>query len=167
MVCGEINAKRHTCPVSLVLSKAGTPQDRVWRHTRGKVFCCNIAAAMGTGDHAHSIIPVGTTVSVHGFRPSPFRVVTQSIYIVAEREGFVKEICLLFTIRLLCGGAYGIHGYFASGGAICRGYREGSGSGEILCRAWDDPLCQRAEMSQKRERPPGGRSNDGGGKEVR
>ena len=50
--------------------KAGTPKNRVWRHTRVNVFKNHAV------EHTGVIIPVGTTVSVHGFRPSPFSIVT-------------------------------------------------------------------------------------------
>ena len=69
-----MNAKRPTCPVGSIPSKAGTPQNRVWGHTRAKIFRCDVVAAHIA--HGGAIIPVGTTVSVHGVRPSPFRVMT-------------------------------------------------------------------------------------------
>ena len=84
-----MNAKRPTCPVGSIPSKAGTPQNRVWGHTRAKIFRCNVVAVTRAGDHAHAIIPVGTTVSVHGWLPSPFRAVTH-ITLYCSRH---KEIC--------------------------------------------------------------------------
>ena len=52
-----------------------------------------------------AIIPVGTTVSVHGLRPSPFPSLNSIfLYIVADPQGFVKEMGVLFTIRLLTKG---------------------------------------------------------------
>ena len=79
--CAEkMNAKRPTCSVGSFPSKAGTPKNRVWRHTRAKVFHCYVAADLVA--HGGAIIPVGTTVSVHGVRPSPFRVVTRYYYIL-------------------------------------------------------------------------------------
>ena len=69
---GKMNAKRPTCPVGSFPSKAGTPKNRVWRHTRAQIFTNDVAA----GTHAGAIIPVGTTVSVHGLRPSPSKVIT-------------------------------------------------------------------------------------------
>lgn len=86
---GKMNAKRPTCPVGSIPSKAGTPQDRVWGHTRAKIFRCHVVAVTRAGDHAHAIIPVGTTVSVHGWLPSPFRVVTH-IPLYCSRH---REIC--------------------------------------------------------------------------
>lgn len=84
---GKMNAKRPTCPVGSIPSKAGTPQDRVWGHTRAKIFRCHVVAVTRAGDHAHAIIPVGTTVSVHGWLPSPFRVVTHiTLYCSRHRE---------------------------------------------------------------------------------
>ena len=84
---GKMNAKRPTCPVGSIPSKAGTPQDRVWGHTRAKIFRCDVVAVTRAGDHAHAIIPVGTTVSVHGWLPSPFRVVTHiTLYCSRHRE---------------------------------------------------------------------------------
>ena len=84
-----MNAKRPTCPVGSIPSKAGTPQDRVWGHTRAKIFRCHVVAVTRAGDHAHAIIPVGTTVSVHGWLPSPFRVVTHIPLYCSRR----REIC--------------------------------------------------------------------------
>ena len=55
--------------------------------------------------HGSAIIPVGTTVSVHGLRPSPFPSLNSIfLYIVADLQGFVKEMGVLFTIRLLTKG---------------------------------------------------------------
>ena len=55
--------------------------------------------------HGSAIIPVGTTVSVHGLRPSPFPSLNSIFfYIVADPWGFVKEMGVLFTIRLLTKG---------------------------------------------------------------
>ena len=69
----KMNTKRPTCPVGSIPSKAGTPKNRVWRHTRTQIFTNDVAAAHTA--HAGAIIPVGTTVSVHGFRPSPFSII--------------------------------------------------------------------------------------------
>ena len=87
---GKMNAKRPTCPVGSIPSKAGTPQDRVWGHTRAKIFHCNVVAVTRAGVHAHAIIPVGTTVSVHGWLPSPFRVVTHITLYCSRRRGICQ-----------------------------------------------------------------------------
>ena len=82
---------------------AGTPKNRVWWHTRGKIFDYHVVAAHVARGGA--IIPVGTTVSVHGFRPSPFPSLNSIfLYIIADLRRFVKEIGVLFTIRLLTKG---------------------------------------------------------------
>ena len=96
---GKGKHKKAYLSVGSISAAAGTPKNRVWWHTRGKVFDYHVVAAHIARGSA--IIPVGTTVSVHGLRPSPFPSLNSIfLYIVADLRGFVKEMGALFTIRL-------------------------------------------------------------------
>ena len=96
----ENKRKKAYLSVGSVSDAAGTPKNRVRWHTRGKILNYHVVAVHTARGSA--IIPVGTTVSVHGLRPSPFPSLNSIFpYIVADPCRFVKEMGVLFTIRLL------------------------------------------------------------------
>ena len=66
---GENRHKKACLSLGSRIQKASTPTNRVWWHTRAQIFSDVVSTGAG------AIIPVGTTISVHGVRPSPFCIV--------------------------------------------------------------------------------------------